>query len=85
MMEVEHLQNQDRCYMGVSIDIIKRLREKLKFDYVFIESPDNKFGNQVNGKWNGLINEIHQKVSTNTKDMLLYNTYSFNPPNITDM
>ena len=56
------MPNKDWCYEGVSIDIIRHLQKKLNFKYEFIESPDGKFGNEVNGVWNGLISEISGKV-----------------------
>ncbi|KAL5252227.1 hypothetical protein ACHWQZ_G015122 [Mnemiopsis leidyi] len=55
------MPNKDWCYEGVSIDIIRHLQKKLNFKYEFIESPDGKFGNEVNGVWNGLISEISGK------------------------
>ena len=57
------MPNKDWCYTGVSIGIIKHLQQKLNFKYEFIESPDGMFGNEVNGVWNGLINEISEKVT----------------------
>ena len=59
------MPNKDWCYKGVSIDIIRHLQKKLNFKYEFIESPDGKFGNEVNGVWNGLISEISGKVWIN--------------------
>ena len=57
------MPNKEWCYTGVSIEIIKRLRETLKFDYELIEPPDGMFGNQNDDlSWTGLINEIYQKV-----------------------
>ena len=55
------MPNQDWCYTGVSIKIIKYLQEKLNFKYTFVEAPDGKFGNEVNGVWNGIINEVREK------------------------
>ena len=59
------MPNKDWCYKGVSIDIIRHLQKKLNFKYEFLESPDGKFGNEVNGVWNGLISEISGKVCIN--------------------
>ncbi|KAL5252228.1 hypothetical protein ACHWQZ_G015123 [Mnemiopsis leidyi] len=55
------MPNKEWCYTGVSIEIIKRLQQRLKFEYEFVESPDGKFGSEINGVWNGLINEVHEK------------------------
>ena len=56
------MPNKDWCYTGVSIEIIKRLQQRLKFEYEFVESPDGKFGSEINGVWNGLINQVYLKV-----------------------
>lgn len=56
------MPNEDWCYTGVSIEIIRHLQRQLNFKYEFIESPDEKFGNEVNGVWNGLIKEVSEKV-----------------------
>lgn len=56
------MPTKEWCYTGVSIEIIKRLQQRLKFEYEFVESPDGKFGSEINGVWNGLINEVHEKV-----------------------
>ena len=58
------MPNTDWCYTGVSIEIIRRLQRRLKFEYEFVESPDGKFGSEVNGVWNGLINQVYQQVRT---------------------
>ncbi|XP_063678543.1 glutamate receptor 1-like [Bolinopsis microptera] len=55
------MPNRNWCYTGVSIEIIKRLQKRLKFEYEFVESPDGKFGSEVNGVWNGLINQVYQQ------------------------
>ena len=60
------MPNKDWCYTGVSIEIIKRLQQRLKFEYEFVESPDGKFGSEINGVWNGLINQVYQKVLTSS-------------------
>ena len=58
------MENKEWCYTGISIDIIRHLQSRLNFDYEFIEPADGKFGNEVNGEWNGLIKEINEKVKS---------------------
>ena len=58
------MENKEWCYTGISIDIIRHLQSRLNFDYEFIEPTDGKFGNEVNGEWNGLIKEINEKVKS---------------------
>lgn len=59
----ENRTGNDRYY-GYAIDLIKELAGLCKFNYTFYLSPDSKYGSrQPDGKWNGMVGELIQRVS----------------------
>ena len=52
-------------FEGFSVDLIKKLQEKLNFHYELYLVPDNKFGARLEtGEWNGVVGEILSGVSS---------------------
>lgn len=61
----ENRTGNDRFY-GYAIDLIAALASLYKFNYTFYISPDRKYGSrQPDGKWNGMVGELIQRVSDN--------------------
>lgn len=61
------LQDNDRFY-GFCIDLLKKVAERLHFDYIIELVPDRKYGavDPSNGEWNGMVRELLEKVSSAT-------------------
>ena len=63
-----HLYSRERpkagtvFYEGFCIDLLNKLAEELRFTYEIYDSPDGNFGAEINGKWNGMIREVMDKV-----------------------
>ena len=43
---------------GYSIDLLKKLAERMKFEYEIIPAPENFYGFKENGTWNGLVGAL---------------------------
>ncbi len=58
--------NKTQEFEGLSIDILEKMRETLKFNYKIYLVPDGKFGvkDKLTGQWNGIVKEIIDKVFT---------------------
>lgn len=62
----ENRTGNDRFH-GYAIDLIGALATLCKFNYTFYISPDRKYGSrQPDGKWNGMVGELIQRVSITT-------------------
>ncbi|XP_078376048.1 glutamate receptor ionotropic, kainate 2-like isoform X2 [Oculina patagonica] len=55
--------NKTQEFEGLSIDILEKMRETLKFNYKIYLVPDGKFGvkDRLTGQWNGIVKEIIDK------------------------
>ncbi|XP_071100434.1 glutamate receptor 2-like [Haliotis cracherodii] len=58
-------EGNDR-YEGFTIDLLRKLKEELKFKYKIYVSPKNAYGvkNMDDGKWDGMVGEIISKNAT---------------------
>lgn len=50
-------------FEGFGIDLIHSLSQMLGFNYEFILQDDNRYGEIVNGTWNGMIGKLINWVS----------------------
>ena len=56
-------EKNETQFKGYCIDLIDEIRKITKFEVEIYEAPDKVFGNMdMNGKWNGMINELILKV-----------------------
>lgn len=64
--DVNSSPNKTQEFEGLSIDILEKMRETLKFNYKIYVVPDGKFGvrDRLTGQWNGIVKEIIDKVFT---------------------
>ena len=61
-----HIRYGNDRFEGYCIDLLKAVAEMLSFNYEIYLVPDGQFGDQVpSGKWNGLVGELLQGVSSN--------------------
>ena len=65
----EKLDGNDR-YEGYCIDLLKRIAEIVKFNYTIKLVEDGLYGTKVNGKWNGLVKDLIDKVCINKQRVL---------------
>ena len=49
-------------FTGFTVDIVKRLKKMLDFDYHFIVLESGGSGNLKNGKWDGLVGALIDQV-----------------------
>jgi hypothetical protein len=52
-------------YIGLCIDLLNQLRERLGFNYELYIVPDGNYGGKdaVTGQWNGMVEELLKDVS----------------------
>lgn len=50
-------------YEGFTIDLLEELSKLLSFKYELYPSPNNAYGSEINGRWNGMIDEVRAGVS----------------------
>lgn len=50
-------------YKGYCVDLLEKISKICGFNYTIKPVADGVHGNLVNGKWNGIIKEIIDKVS----------------------
>ena len=62
--DVNPSQNKTKEFIGLSIDILDKMREALKFNYEIHLVHDGKFGvkDRLTGQWNGVVKEIIDQV-----------------------
>ena len=54
----EREKRQPTCCIGLTIEFLALIQSELNIDMHIYEVEDGKFGGNVNGSWNGLIEEI---------------------------
>lgn len=59
---VESFSNRTEDLEGLSIDIIEKMKETLKFDYRIMLVRDFGVKDRLTGKWNGIVREIIDEV-----------------------
>ena len=54
-----------KTYMGLCIDLLNKLQEKMKFRYTIEESPGNIYGapDVFTGEWSGMVRHLIDNVS----------------------
>ena len=72
----EEKDEDGECYTGFAKDLIDLIAKERKFKYRIVLAPDNSRGslNPVTGKWNGIIKEVQDRVSTRKIMVLQYVT-----------
>lgn len=45
-------------YKGYCIELIQKISEEMNFDYEIVVPKDGRFGDNINGEWNGLIGDL---------------------------
>ena len=58
----EKFEGNDR-YEGYCIDLLKRIAEIVGFNYTIKLVEDGLYGTKVDGKWNGLVKDLIDKVN----------------------
>ena len=60
--------------MGLCIDLLDKLKEKMKFRYTIEESPNNVYGapDIFTGEWSGMVRQLIDNVSLAFGTVLLY-------------
>ena len=53
----------NKQYRGYCIDLIERVSKLAGFNYTIKLVEDDKFGSFSDGKWNGIVSELLDKVS----------------------
>ncbi|CAC5388573.1 GRIA4 [Mytilus coruscus] len=51
-------------YEGFTIDLLEELSKLLSFQYVLYPSPNNAYGSEINGQWNGMIEQVRTGNAT---------------------
>ena len=57
----EILEGNER-FEGYCIDLLKLISTIVKFNYTIKLVEDGLYGTKVNGKWNGLVNDLIERV-----------------------
>ena len=57
----EKLEGNER-YEGYCIDLLKKIANIVGFNYTIKLVEDGLYGTKVNGKWNGLVKDLIDKV-----------------------
>lgn len=70
--DVNPSSNKTKEFKGLSIDILDKMREALKFNYEIHLVPDGNFGvkDRLSGQWNGVVKEIIDKVFKHTGNLI---------------
>lgn len=50
-------------YVGFCVDLIDRISKACNFNYTIKLVEDSKYGSIVDGKWNGIVSELMDKVN----------------------
>jgi len=53
----------DGTLEGFTIDLLNELAQDLSFKYKIYTSPDNAYGSQKDGNWNGMIEQVRKGVN----------------------
>lgn len=63
---VKQSKSGKTTYDGLCIDLLEKLKEKMKFRYTIEVSPNNVYGapNVFSGKWNGMVRHLMDDVSS---------------------
>lgn len=61
---VRESKNGERVYAGPCIDLLEKLKEKMKFRYTIEESEGNVYGapDIFTGEWNGMVKYLIDNV-----------------------
>ena len=51
-------KRKPNCCQGLTIDILSQLKEDLNVDIYLYEAVDRIYGSNINGSWNGMIQEV---------------------------
>ena len=51
------------CAVGFNKDLLEKISKDLGFTYTLKEVNDKRYGMKDNGKWNGMVGEVADKVS----------------------
>ena len=66
-------------YYGYCIELLDALAQEMDFDYDIYDSPDGLFGAMADdGSWNGVMNELINKVLVLCSQASLFSWLSFN-------
>lgn len=57
------IDNGDGTFSGFMVDLLNGLSKVIGFSYDITINPDNMYGQETNGKWNGLIGELLDDTS----------------------
>jgi hypothetical protein len=67
MMLREPVDNEtltgNNMYKGYCVDLLERIAKICDFNYTIRLVEDGLHGTQVNGKWNGIVKELIDKVN----------------------
>ena len=61
----------DETLEGFTIDLLNELSKELSFKYQIYTSPNNAYGSQKDGNWNGMIEQVRKGVN----DLLLTDSH----------
>ena len=54
---------ENKRYKGYCVDLLEKISKICGFNYTIKLVDDGFYGAKVNGKWNGLVNELIEKAS----------------------
>ena len=61
-MWIDKTSSGKKLYRGFLIDIMKKIRESVKFEYGMYEIEDDEYGSFDNGKWIGMVGDVFYDV-----------------------
>lgn len=63
---VKESKTGKKTYTGLCIDLLDKLKEKMKFRYTIEESPGNVYGapDVFSGEWSGMVRYLDDNVSS---------------------
>ena len=56
------IEKSNGQFEGFCIDLLNKISQRMNFKYEIYKVPDNTYGSEVNGTWNGLVRELIEKV-----------------------
>lgn len=64
----ETIADNNKKYKGYCVDLLEKISKICGFNYTLKLVDDGFYGAVVNGKWNGLVSELIDKVGTKIKN-----------------
>ncbi|KAL5020559.1 hypothetical protein ScPMuIL_003451 [Solemya velum] len=55
------VENNKTWYSGLLMDVLEELATLNNFTYELVEAPDGEWGQEVNGKWTGLVGQLERR------------------------